>query len=113
MFLSHWNGICMITGDFELPGMVVTSDASGFWGCGAFSQAGAWFQIPWQSYWEGVHITVKELLQSFRVRCDNAAVVAILRSGTSKDKLTTHLMRCLAFFRAEFSFTIASEHLPG
>ncbi len=112
----------MIRGGSDPPGVVVTSDASGSWGCGD------WFQIPWQSYWEGVHITVKELLpvvvacaiwgrssqgKSIRVRCDNAAVVAILRSGTSKDKLTMHLVRCLAFFRAEFSFTIASEHLPG
>ncbi len=48
-----------------------------------------------------------------QVRCDNAAVVAILRSGTSKDKLAMHLVRCLAFFKAEFGFTIVAEHLPG
>ncbi|XP_064397558.1 uncharacterized protein LOC135344321 [Halichondria panicea] len=123
----HWWSLFlgMIQGESTPSGIVVTSDASGSWGCGAFSQTGDWFQIPWQGYWVGVHITVKELLpvvvacalwgrssqgHSIQVRC---AVVAILRSGTSKDKLAMHLVRCLAFFKAEFGFTIVAEHLPG
>ncbi len=59
-----------------------------------------------------IHITVKELLlacavwgwqwsaKSVKCFCGNAAVVAILNSGTSKDTLAMHLMRCLAVFRA-------------
>ena len=107
---------------------VVTSDALGSCGCGAFLDDGKWFQISWQGFWSQVHLTVKELLpvvvacavwgrttqgNSIRIRCDNAAVVAILRSGTSKDKLAMHLMRCLAFFRAEFNLSLEAEHLPG
>ena len=88
--------------------MVLTSDASGSWGCGAFESSGKWFQIPWQGSLEGVHITVKELLpvvvacalwgshwrdMTVCCRCDNAAVVAILRSGTPRHSLVTHLLR--------------------
>ena len=66
-----------------------------------------------------MHIMVKELLlivvagavwgqlwqvKTIRVRCDNAAVVAILWSGWSKNDLVMHLMRCLFFFVACFHF---------
>ncbi len=34
-------------------------------------------------------------------RCDNAAVVAIINKGQSKDKEAMHLARCLAFIQAE------------
>ena len=40
----------------------ITSDASGQWGCGAFSSDGEWFQLEWPDSWIGVHITIKELL---------------------------------------------------
>ena len=40
----------------------ITSEASGSWGCGAFSSAGDWFQLKWPGTWSEVHITVKELL---------------------------------------------------
>ena len=85
---------------------VDTSDASGLWGCGAF----------WQRLWSQVHITAwgrATHANSICIRCDNAAVLAILRSGTSKDKLAIHLMRCLAFFHAEFNLSLEAEHLPS
>ena len=128
LFLDRWNGVRILSSGSNTHKAVVTSDASGSWGCGAFLDDGRWFQISWQGFWSQVHITVKELLpvvvacavwgrttqgNSIRIRCDNAAVVAILRSGTSKDKLAMHLMRCLAFFRAEFNLSLEAEHLPG
>ena len=97
-FLSAWNGMGMMSAVAKC-GFVATftSDASGSWGCGAFSSDGKWFQLRWPDHWRERHITVKELLPvvlsiaiwghrwrggAVRCRCDNAAVVAILRSGT-------------------------------
>ena len=68
----------------------------------------------------GVYITVKELLSlvvgvalwgrrwsssSVICRCDNAAVVAILRSGWCKDELAMQLLRTLFFLLATFQVT--------
>ena len=71
----------------------------------------------WPTQWEDVHITAKELLPiivasavwghqwrgcSVRCQCDNAAVVAIVRLGSSRDQRVMHLMRCLFFFMAYY-----------
>ena len=113
---------------YRTPEATVTSDASGRWGCGAFTDSGEWFQFRWPVEWEGVHITSKELLpivvacavwgsrwQGCIVRClcDNAAVVAIIRSGSSRDQSAMHLMRCLFFFVAHFQLVLAPAHIPG
>ena len=110
------------------PSATVTSDASGSWGCGAFSSSGKWFQLAWSDQWKGYHITVKELLpivlsmgvwghewqgQTVLCRCDNAAVVAILRSGSSTDRTVMDLIRSLFFILAHFNTFLMSEHLPG
>ena len=50
---------------------------------------------------------------AIQCRCDNAAVVAIINSGRSKDALVMHLMRCLFFFQAVFSLSLHAVHLPG
>ena len=42
--------------------MFFTSDASASWGCGAFIYVGEWFQLELPSSWDGIHITIKELL---------------------------------------------------
>ncbi len=68
---------------------VITSDASGSWGCGAFSFEVNWFQLKLPESWKMIHITVKELLpivlgvavwgdewrgKTIKCWCDNAAV---------------------------------------
>ena len=128
-FLPDWNGISMMSGlsQYRYSG-TITSDASGTWGCGAYSSAGDWFQLEWPSSWKGVHITVQELLpvvlavalwgkqwqgKSIRCRCDNAAAVAIVNSGSSKDDRAMHLMRSLFFFLAKYNVTLRAEHIPG
>ena len=128
-FLQSWNGVS-VTGPHPSQAWqaTITSDASGNWGCGSFSSEGHWFQLQWPSSWATVHITVKELLpiivsialwdrswhgSSVRCRCDNAAVVAIIRSGTCKDDLAMHLLRCLFFFVAAFDIKLWSVHIPG
>ena len=128
-FLAKWNGRSMMEGNLKKnPSAVVTSDASGTWGCGAFTSQGSWFQLQWPSEWSSIHITVKELLpiivacavwgkqwqgQTVMCNCDNAAVVAVVNSGRSKDNLVMHLLRCLYFFAAHFNCFLFAQHLPG
>ena len=129
LFLEGWNGVSLFTSVISRPPTAtLTLDASGSWGCGAFTTGGHWFQFQWPVVWEAVHITAKELLpivvacavwgqdwtgKMVRCRCDNAAVVAIIKSGSSKNGLVMHLMRCLFFFTAHFQLYLAPEHLPG
>lgn len=128
-FLPSWNGTGLMTGVIPAVGAKgITSDASGSWGCGAFSSSGEWFQLELPESWHAVHITVKELLPvvlgialwgrawqgcTIRCRCDNAAVVAVLKSGRCKDERVMHLMRCLFFFTAAYNVVVAAEHIPG
>ena len=128
-FLPLWNGVGMMGSSARsLPGLVLTSDASGNWGCGAFTDTGAWFQFPWSGAWEAAHITSKELLpivlgcaiwgraakgRTVKCRTDNAAVLSIVNSGKSKDELAMHLVRCLSFFTAHFQLVVVAEHIPG
>ena len=126
-FLPTWNGTGMMAGVNRFRySATVTADASGHCGCGAFSSTGEWFQPQWPESWRMVHITMKELLpvvlavamwgsqwQGKNVRCrsDNAAVVAILNSGWSKDESAMHLMRSLFFFSASFNMSFYAEHI--
>ena len=127
-FAVSWNGISMLLEHRKLnPDVVVTSDASGNWGCGAYCKE-EWFQLQWDEATKQKHITVKELIpivvaaalwgeswlgKSVRVRNDNAAVVAVINSGSSRDQEVMHLMRCLVFISARFNFITSAEHLPG
>ncbi len=51
-FLPIWNGTCpmssVVRGD---PQVVLTSDASGTWGCGAYTSTGDWFQLKFLDSW--------------------------------------------------------------
>ena len=127
-FLPSWNGTGMMLAVARCGfAATITSDASGSWGCGAFTSSGEWFQLEWPESWQEFHITVKELLpvvvaiavwgimwqgKSVRCLCDNAAVVAILRSGTSKNEQVMHLMRSLFFLAAANNISIVGEHIP-
>ena len=130
LFLREWNGVSLMsTVTRRPPEATLTSDASGRWGCGAFSTSGQWFQCVWPKSWAGVHITVKELMpiviatalwsvqwrgKAIQCRTDNAAVVAIVNSGRSKQSdLANHLMRTLVFIKARFNIVLYATHLPG
>ena len=126
LFLHKWTGICMMTSLGRSSYKVsVTSDASGSWGCGAYTSEGQWFQCELLGSRTDVHITTKELLpiviacalwgsqwqgQTVKCYCDNAAVI---NSGWSKHGVTMHLMRCLSLFSAQFNVTMRGEHIPG
>ena len=107
--------------------VTVTSDASGLWGCGAFS-AHHWFAITLGECWRDIHITIKELLpivaastvwgkewigKHVMFRCDNTAVVAIVNSGRSKHPLTMHYTRLLYLLGAVYNFSFHCTHIPG
>ncbi len=109
------------------PQVVLTSDASGSWGCGAFCGE-RWFMLPWVTRMQGTHITVMELApivlaavvwghnwhgKGVLAQCDNSAVVAIVNSGASKNADAMQLRRCLAFLEAKMEFTIWATHIQG
>ena len=89
--------------------LVIQTDASGTWGCGAFFNKSL-FQWQWPLNWSSVSIMAKELvpillscivwgptLAKHRIlfQCDNLSLVAAICKNSSKDKVIMHLLRCL------------------
>ena len=127
-FASQWNGTSMLCNmQKNAPHIFVTCGASGTWGCGAYVGE-HWFQYQWPQDMQDCHISIKELIpvvmvaavrghrwvgKSVRFRSDNAAVVAVLNSGTSRDDSLMHLIRCLAFITARFNFIVSASHIKG
>lgn len=125
-FAPHWNGTSILVHQ-ACAEVVVTSDASGFWGCGAWSGT-AWFQVEWDDRTRNLGIAVKEMLPiiiaaatwgklwsgcNVRARCDNAAVVAVVNARYSKEKLLMHMLRCLFFVEAQYQFRLSANHIAG
>lgn len=115
-FLTRWNGVSFLHPPRCLSKQHLATDASGAWGCGAW-HGKCWFQLPWDARTQQRSIAEKELLpiviacaswgqawQDHQIicHCDNQAVVASLRSRTSKVKGIMHLLWCLAFIEAHF-----------
>ena len=130
IFLASWNGTSLLRQDrLQSPDFSIWSDASGSWGCAAVWDS-QWFQVAWQNCEEfsEASIAAKEMLPILvaaavwgrqwvgsTVLCnsDNEAVVAVLQSGSAKDKKLAHMLRCLFFLEAKFQFTIVAAHIPG
>ena len=127
-FLAAWNGVSMmkLLGHQE-PAVVVTSDASGHWGCGAFCER-KWFQLQWDPTLSQKSIAAKELIpivvacavwgptwegQVVRCRSDNQTVVAVIQTRYSRDDDLMHLLRSLFFFEAVFGCQIIATYIPG
>ena len=106
----------------------ITSDTSGTWGCGAFSSLGEYFQPEWSESWKELHITIQELLPvvlsvalwgghwhdgTIRCRCDNAAVVAILNTGTSRCEKAMQLMQTFFLLTAKHNVILMAQHISG
>ena len=98
----------------RMPDELVTTDASGSWGCGAVWQ-NAWIQLAWEAEWLDKSIAAKELVRiviacaswgnqwsgrSVLIKCDNMSVVQVVAALSSRDPLLMHLLRLLYFFRA-------------
>ena len=125
-FITKWNGVSLLPKSHQSE-VVVTSDASGSWGCGAF-WATQWFQLQWPDNMPKLHITAKELIPIVvsaavwgkqwsaslaKVRCDNMAVVHIINTGYSRDPEVMHFMRCLHFITAQYDIRMVAEHIQG
>ena len=127
-FATAWNGKSMLTEvKRNNPDAVITTDASGNWGCGGYCERN-WFQVQWPQNTADLHITVKELIpivlalglwgskwvgKTIQLRCDNAAAVAIVNSGDSRDAEAMHLRRCMAFIAAKFDINFFASHIRG
>lgn len=125
-FLPQWNGRSIQPP--RQPTHSFWSDASGSWGCGAISHTFQWFQVQWPQSWQCYHIAAKEMVpvvvaaalwgpdwhtSTIQVFSDNMAVVCALSTGTARDPLLMHLLRCLHFFCARFSIAIRATHIAG
>ena len=123
-----WDGLsffCMPTWA-PLPDLQVSSDASGSLGYGAIFKS-HWFCGAWSAMQRSSSIAYKELFpiviaaslsgsqwvsRQVEFLCDNESVVAVLKSGTSRDQslmLLLHYLSMLAI-RHSFSFTASSVH---
>ena len=58
----------------------------------------------WGRYWSGKRV---------HFYCDNMAVVAVMKSGTSRDPGLMHLLRCFHFYAAEAGFEYWASHIEG
>lgn len=125
-FAAHWNGASLIIRE-DKKIFSLTSDASGFWGCGAWHK-NKWFQLEWDEYSRSFHISAKELMpiliaaviwgdtwqgHGVVAHCDNSAVVTVLNSRYCRDPALMQLLRCLSFVEARRQFTLSAVHLPG
>lgn len=115
-YCRTWNGTSMMSVVNKARPeceVAMVSDASGSWRCGAINGQ-EWFQLKWagQGSCSEQNITVKELLpivivaavwgadwsgKTVEANCDNAAVVAIVNSGSSREPEAMHLQGSLAF----------------
>jgi len=92
--------------------VIFTSDASGLWGCEAWSN-NDWFQLAWDAATQRFQIAIKELIPVLiatvvwgakweglfvLVHCDNEAVVAVINSRCSKDHHLMHMLHTLFFY---------------
>lgn len=124
-FITDWNGVSFLSTPSFLPSCIMASDASGHWGCGAWFTSN-WFQVPWDKSSLALPITMKELLpilvagvlwgQGWRGRrvlcqCDNQAIVACLRSRSSRHSGIMHLLRNLAFVEARGGFVCHAVYI--
>ena len=92
-FLPIWNRSCLIASIVRgVSRTVFTSDASGSWGCGAFTSDGQWFQLQLPVCWDGDVAVWDSGWKGLTVTClsDNAAVIAIVNSGRSKMDRAMH-----------------------
>ena len=125
IFLTTWNGTSFMPPS-NVP-LLLVSDASGTWGCGAF-QGNCWFQLQWPESWTSVSIAPKELVpivvattlwgpqwagKHVQCLCDNTAVVRAINKGSAKDPSLSHLLRLLAFQAAVMHIRVTARHLPG
>ena len=124
-FVQDWNGVSFLPTPTSLPVCTVASDASGWWGYGAWF-ADQWLQVPWDTSICDLPIAVKELLpilvagavwghtwlgHQVQCLCDNQAMVACLRSRTSRHPQLMHLVHNLVYVETHFEFHLSPQYI--
>ena len=128
LLCSSWSGISvhqfLLLGE---PDKHLFTDASGSWGCGAWSLP-HWLQVAWPPQHHLSSIALKELVpvvlaaavwghqwEGSFVLChsDNTVVVSQVNSLHSQDPVASNMLRCLAYFQAHFDFRLRAVHIPG
>ena len=128
VFASQWNGVSMLWGRVSrAPDTLVTSDASGSWGCGAL-WGPHWFMLQWPPSLQGASIQVKELVpvvlaaalygkqwagKVVEFKSDNMPVVDVLEDTYSRNGHLMHLTRLLIFWASYHQFWFTASHIPG
>ncbi|XP_048577014.1 uncharacterized protein LOC116601584 [Nematostella vectensis] len=128
-FIASWNGVSfwLYPGMAATPTTVVTSDAAGAIGYGAFHRS-RWFNGVWTEPQKLESIPYKELFpivvaahvwghswrkQHVMFRTYNEAVVLILTSRTFRIPSIMHLLRSLLLVAARQGFSFSAAHVPG
>ena len=131
LFGEGWNGVAILSPSPSQLTLTFTSDASGNWVCGAWSQSRyggmiRWFQLAWDATSCTFPIAAKEMTpviiavvvwgsecsgRMISCRCDNQVVVAILHSHVSEDTHLVHMLRCLFFIEAHYQFYISASYI--
>ena len=127
--LNNWNGRSLFQFPKweQAPNISIASDAAGAFGFAAVNGE-VWFAGSWPEGTEDVNIAVKELVpiviaahiwghtwvrKRIVFKCDNMAVVDLLRNGSCRDRHLAFLLRELAQIAVLKSFTFTSVHIPG
>ena len=126
-FAAQWNGVSLIMDSEHITPVPLVTDASGSWGAGGWSGK-QWFQMRWPQSALQQPIAAQELIpivvalalwghawsrRRVLCYCDNQAAVAAIRSRYSRHPLMANLLRCMFFFEAKYSCTLAATHIPG
>ena len=127
--LQSWNGksLFLFPTWENAPKISVTSDAAGSIGFAAIYET-HWFAGVWPIEALSINIASKELIpivlsahiwgntwsrKRIAFRCDNMAVVLLLRQGSCKDRHLAFLLRELTILAILHSFTFTAIHVPG
>ena len=127
--LQSWNGksLFLFPSWENAPKISVTSDAAGSIGFAAIYET-HWFAGVWPIEALSINIASKELIpivlsahiwgntwsrKRIAFRCDNMAVVLLLRQGSCKDRHLAFLLRELTILAILHSFTFTAIHVPG
>ena len=127
--LESWNGKSFFLYNewTPSPDFHLQTDASGTWGFGAYFQ-GRWIQGSWTTEQSPFSIEYKELYaivvachtwgsewarRRIEFHCDNSAVVACIKSGTSRSPDIMRLIRSLYHVSVKHDFLVSAVHIPG
>ena len=127
--INSWNGrsLFLLPKWERAPDTLVSSDASGSIGFGAFN-SNEFFACKWPNDFGSLNIATKEMIpiviaakiwghhwerKRIIFQSDNMAVVCCLRNGSCRDRHLCFLLRELSITAVTQNFTFTAIHVPG